>query len=196
MSRATWQEKNNFVPEENSIVTAKVIDGSSFDNPLMEKFLHEYPDVLVSDEIADKEHSISLHLPYIKEYFPEAKVLPFIISPFAGRSDLDEKIVFLTSILPTDTLFIASVDFAHNVNVDLGIKNNEESAQSINSFDFQNILRFKDDHLDSPLSIYLLLKSMQNFNSTSWENWYSSHSAILEGDPAIQGTSYLIGVFR
>jgi len=187
---------NHFEPEINSVVTAKSIPEYSFDNEVIQKYLQKYPDIVVSGELINKEHSITLHLPYIQNYLPNAKMLPLMISPYASKNDLYDKVNYLTSITPSDTLFIASVDFAHDVMQDTALKNNEESIAAISSFDYQTILDFGDDHMDSPLSISMLLKSMQKEGSTKWETWYSSHAAILEGDPAIQGTSYVIGVFR
>lgn len=187
---------NHFEPEINSIVTAKNIPGYSFETEVMDAILQKFPDIVTSNELINKEHSITLHLPYIKNYMPNAKIVPLMISPYAGKNDLFEKVNYLTSIIPSDTLLIASVDFAHDVMQDTALKNNEESIAAISSFNYQKISGYEDEHMDSPLSISMLLKSMQNLGATKWETWYSTHAAILEGDPAIQGTSYVIGVFR
>jgi len=187
---------NHFQPEVNSIVTAKNVSGYSFESNVMKLLLERYKDILISDDVVKAEHSIMLHLPYIKNYFPEAKIIPLIVSPYSSKNDLYEKILFLASILPPKTLFIASVDFAHNLTFQPALSNNEVSIKAIESFDFETIKRFNDSYMDSPASILMLLKAMEAVGARSWETWYSSHSALIEDDPTIQGTSYVIGVFR
>ena len=187
---------NHFAPNVNSLITAKEIPGYSFENEIMNSVLQKYPDISQSPDLVEKEHSLTIHLPFIKNYFPEAKILPLMISPFSGNEDLSDKISYLASTVPSDTLFIASVDFAHDVLPELGFKNNQESISAISEFNYQTLTSFDDTHMDSPLSILALLYSMQKFGSTGWETWYSSHASLIENDPGVQGTSYVIGVFR
>ena len=187
---------NHFEPNINSVVTATNISSFSFESNLMHIMLNIFPDILTSSEIVSKEHSITLHLPYLNNYFPKSSVIPLVISPFASKNDLYERIDYLTSIVPEDTLYIASVDFAHDVMQDTGLKNNEESINVISNFDYQSILSYKDDHMDSSLSIAMLLRAMQSQGTTKWETWHSSHASLLKDDPSSKGTSYVIGVFR
>jgi MEMO1 family protein len=187
---------NHFVPDASSIISTLTLADNNIESDFLQKMKVEYPGILFSEDITANEHSITLHLPYIKNYFPGAGVIPLIVSPFAGNNELVGIVEYLTSVLPDDTLFIASVDFAHNVMVETGINNNNISIEAIRSFDYKTIMRFNDEFMDSPLSISMLLKAMQIFETTNWETWYNSHGAVLENDPRIQGTSYVIGVFR
>jgi AmmeMemoRadiSam system protein B len=187
---------NHYQPEVNSIITAKNIPDYSFESEVATQVLQQYPDIAIADELVAKEHSITLHLPYIEKYFPNARVMPFMISPTASKNDLFDKMGYLTSILPTEALYIASVDFAHNVLQDEGLKNNQDSITAISNFDYQTLLSYDDVYMDSPLSIASLLKITQGQNATKFEVWENSHAAILEGDPQVLGTSYVIGVFR
>lgn len=187
---------NHYTPEVSPLVTADTIFNYEIRNNLLDSLLQEYPDILVSNELVENEHSITLHLPYIKNFFPEAEIIPFMISSVASKNDLYRKINYLVSLMPADTLYIASVDFSHNEMIDAAMKNNEESINAIKNFDFHTIYGFEDDHMDSPVSIVILLKSIQQLNSTTWEIWYSTHASSIKNDPTLQGTSYVIGAFR
>ncbi|MFH0887315.1 MAG: AmmeMemoRadiSam system protein B [bacterium] len=60
-----------------------------------------------------KDHSISNLLPLIKEYFPNSKVVPYIIPSSITSDQADEMILRLKAQYPENTLVVASVDFSH-----------------------------------------------------------------------------------
>ena len=187
---------NHFVPESPTFVSADQIEHYPLATNIIGKMRETFPDVEVSNSLVEKEHSIMLHLPSLQTYFPHAKIIPLVISPRYQRQDLREKINFLDATLPKNTLYIASVDFSHNMMLLEAMEKNEESIKVLQNFDYQTLLGFQDDHTDSPVSLALLLMAMEQKKATHWETWVSSHGALLTGDQTIQGTSYVIGVFR
>jgi AmmeMemoRadiSam system protein B len=154
-------------------------------------------DVLADDARIEKEHSIQTVSPYIKEYFPNTTIIPIIISARYENVEYIQKSVaqFVSLFDGPNTLYIASVDFAHNVSLSQGMAKNQESIQSIENFNISEILQYQDDHLDSPLAITTLLVTMQQIGASHWETWYSSHGALITQTPDLNGTSYVIGAF-
>ncbi len=152
--------------------------------------------VLVDDEKIKKEHSIQTLLPYLNEYFPNVEIIPIIISSQYDMDKLDNMSKFLINTLPKDTLFIASVDFSHNSTVESGLSKNKESIEAISTFDYQKVLDYHDDHMDSPVAISLFMKTMENLNAKTWETWSSSHGGLITNDPTLNGTSYVVGTFK
>jgi poly-gamma-glutamate synthesis protein (capsule biosynthesis protein) len=134
-------------------------------------------------------------LSYLKFYFPEAKFVPLIAPPYFERGEISQIATFLSKSLPEDTLFVASVDFSHNNMLLEAAAKNKETENTIRNFDFETLYQYKDDHLDSPASIGLLLSTMQRLGTTNWELWYDSHGGLIEDEFTLQGTSYLIGIF-
>ena len=171
---------------------------SLFDYPISEEYVYQLEDlglVILDEETVEKEHSINVPISYLQRYFPDAKYIP-IISPFYFNVDDITKIAaVLGTSLPDETLFVASVDFAHNKMLLEAMENNKEVEDVIKNFDYQKIYQFQDNHIDSPASLGLLLNIMQRLDSTKWELWYNSHGALIEDKHDLQGTSYLIGVF-
>ncbi len=152
--------------------------------------------ILVNDERINKEHSIQTLLPYLKEYFPNTKIIPIIVSSMYEMESLNNMSNSLLKVLPKDTLYIASVDFSHNSTVESGLQQNKESIESISTFNYQKILDYKDDHMDSPVAISVFLKTMENINAKKWETWVSSHGGLITNNPLLNGTSYVVGVFK
>lgn len=176
---------NHYFPEGPTFTTSNKIQNELNMN-----------DVLVDDKRIEKEHSIQTLIPYLKEYFPEANIIPIIISSQYDTDKLNSISEYLVKKLPKDTLFVASVDFSHNSTVLGGLSKNEESIDAIRNFNYQKILDYHDDHMDSPVTITLLMKTMEIVNAKNWETWSSSHGGLITNTPNLNGTSYVVGVFK
>ncbi len=152
--------------------------------------------VYIDDERIKKEHSIQTVVPYIKQYFPDAKIIPIIISSSYDMDKLSSMSKFLIKSLPEDTLYVASVDFSHNSTIESGLSKNNESIDAISNFNYQKILSYDDTHMDSPVAISIFMLTMENLNTKKWETWSSNHGGLITNTPNLNGTSYVVGVFR
>lgn len=176
---------NHYYPESMTFTTTEEVEKE-----------YKIPNVLTDNQKIAKEHSIQTLIPYLDKYFPKSKVIPIIVSSTYNFDDLEKRTNYLVSSLPKDTLFIASVDFSHNKTLSEGLLKNNESIKAISNFDYKTILDFKDDHIDSPVAISSFLLTMEKLKTVTWETWYSNHASLLLNKPDLQGTSYVIGVFK
>lgn len=176
---------NHYFPESQTFTTTQEIQSK-----------YNLDNVLVDNERIKKEHSIQTLTPYLNEYFPNVNIIPIIVSSRYEMSELDSMSKTLIKILPEDTLYIASVDFSHNSTVESGLEKNKESIEAISKFDYQKVLDYHDDHIDSPVAISVFMKTMENLNAKTWETWISSHGGLITNSPTLNGTSYLVGAFR
>lgn len=177
---------NHYFPvSETYTTTTKIKDEYNLDN------------VLASDTRVDGDHSIQTILPYISQYFPDSKVVPILVSTkYQDISDLNNNVKkFINAFGSQKTLYIASVDFAHNVSLEEGLNKNKESINNISSFNYGEILNYHDDHIDSPIAITTLLLTMEDLNAKKWQLWYSSHGALITNLLNLEGTSYVVGSF-
>lgn len=153
--------------------------------------------ILANNSRIQGDHSIQTILPYVNQYFPKAKIVPIIVSTkYQNVEDLNNTIKEFVKVFGSqNTLYIASVDFAHNVSLEEGLNKNKESIDNISKFNYSEILDYHDDHMDSPVAITTLLLTMQNLTAASWQLWYSSHGALITNSLDLQGTSYVVGTF-
>lgn len=184
---------NHFQSDTTQFVSA----ASVLNYPISEYVnkLEETEGISLQTDTIQKEHSITIPLSYLHQYFPEAKFIPLITPPFFDQSKILKISQFLKKNLPSDTLYVASVDFSHGKMLLEAMEKNNETEEAIRNFDYQKIYQFQDDHLDSPSSVGLLLNLMSGIDATNWELWFNSHGALIENKYDLQGTSYLIGVF-
>jgi AmmeMemoRadiSam system protein B len=74
---------------------------------------------LESDDIIDnalahsREHSIEVQVPFIQYFFPDAKILPIMISPEAGASKIGQTIGKMLAEQEKDIFILGSTDLTH-----------------------------------------------------------------------------------
>lgn len=72
--------------------------------------------VKLQNNLWQTEHGIFLHMPFLKHYFPNAKIIPITVKMLSTPDEFeyfDKLGKVLNTVLPEDSLFIASVDCSH-----------------------------------------------------------------------------------
>jgi AmmeMemoRadiSam system protein B len=203
---------NHFHPEVGRVVTARSIENVIVADTIVEQLLAEFPEIIEDQPMIENEHAIMIQLPYIAQYFPNARIVPLIFSPSYDPDELDELALTLNNMLSSDTLIIASIDFSHESGIEEGLDKNDETIRVMQAFDYQTLYTFADDHLDAPVAMAVFLKLMEKrdektekqknrktkeqMRTVVWETWHTTHAGIILNDPRTRGTSYVIGVFR
>lgn len=151
----------------------------------------------VSEDLFDTEHGIYGITPFIKKTFPEAKIIPIVIKGGTPKPECDKLVQALNSLADDRTLILVSSDFSHYLPSDQADMRDRESIPAIESFDTDRI--FSLDHvknIDSPESVYVLLKLMQLKMAAKPVFIENTNSAKLTNQPDLQSTtSYLTMYF-
>jgi AmmeMemoRadiSam system protein B len=186
---------NHFYPENPTIMTSYSLMDYPIDKTTVKKMENSLDESVLDQEKTENEHSIGIPIKYLNAIYPNVTFIPIAISPFYTEDTLTQIVNILGSDNADKTLFVLSIDFAHNVGVDEGLKNNEETITAINSFDYERLLFFDDKYLDSPVATVLFLKIMENIEAKKWTTLHSTHGSIIIGEPDLNGTSYVSGTF-
>ncbi len=141
------------------------------------------------------EHSVAVLLPFIKQYFPQAKVAPII---FTSHQTNDKSFSLAAAILPwldERTVVINSLDLSHYLPLSQAERNDQITLSAIKNKDYQLLSNLNSDYLDSPDSLNALLKIMELSQAQDLQIIEHSNSAkILKAD-LNQTTSYLSAYF-
>lgn len=138
------------------------------------------------------EHSIAADVSYIKEAFPDAKLVPIILKRTTSKAKLDQLVSDLNKTLPDDTLVLASVDFSHHSKEIVSEFHDKKSISAIENFDYDTVLNLE---IDSPSSIYTLLKYLEGKGAQKME-YKNTNSAIFGANfDSEDVTSYLFSYF-
>lgn len=147
------------------------------------------------EKVFERENSISAPVSYVKYFFPEAKLMPIILKRNTPRAKLDALVDVLNKTLPNDVLVLASVDFSHHVNETTAEANDKKSISAIRNFNCDAILASDATEIDSPPSIYVLLKYLEG-KSARKMTYANTNSAIFGGNmDAKDVTSYVFASF-
>ncbi|MBI5754426.1 AmmeMemoRadiSam system protein B [Candidatus Peregrinibacteria bacterium] len=111
-----------------------------------------------NDDTFIKEHGIYNHAPFIKKYFPEAKIVPIVLKWKIPKEKVEALANWLDKNLPVDALVVTSVDFSHYVPLEVADFHDWSSYATIKNFNYDNVY---DLEIDSPSSIYAMLKLME-----------------------------------
>ncbi len=143
----------------------------------------------------EREHSMSVLVGFIKNKFPEAKVVPVIIKHGTTKEKMQKLAEELNRILPEDSLVLASVDFSHHVNNQTAQNQDKQSIEAIKGFNTDLIWNFPPEQMDSPATIYALLKYLELKKARQMKYW-NTNQALVSGNLDSQDvTSYVFASF-
>jgi AmmeMemoRadiSam system protein B len=78
-----------------------------------EKLLAEFPFVVETPTRYDQDNTIELQLPFIKHFFPRAKILPLGVPPATGSLRIGERAAEVLAAMGRKTLALGSTDLTH-----------------------------------------------------------------------------------
>lgn len=152
--------------------------------------------IVAENEDAIEDHSITGILLFVKYYFPKAKIVPLILSKKINESDIDFLSSELSEYLKNEkTILVASVDFSHNLTNFEAKSKDKESLEVIKDRKYDRLFSFGNEYMDSPASIALLLKTMDNINFGNFNILNNTNSGELTGDNFLPSTSYFSFIF-
>jgi AmmeMemoRadiSam system protein B len=146
----------------------------------------------INEEVLPLDHSMTSILPFIQYYLPEAKVVPLILSNEIKEGEITVLAKELQGYIQNKKIIIlASVDFSHYLTNFEAKEKNIESLRAIEKRSYDELFSFGNDHMDSPASVALVLKTMDAINANKMTVLHDTNSGEMLGDNFSQITSYL-----
>lgn len=143
-----------------------------------------------------REHGLQAVLPFIKYYFPEAKVTALAFKPTTSKSELDQVIEILEKELPSDSLVVQSTDFSHYLAPAQAAKLDVISQEAIESANPENILKLKQpDNLDSVAALYVQARLQKDFFNSQPEILEHKNSQDYTAADVSSSTSYIAAAY-
>lgn len=144
-----------------SDTTVKTMFGKlPIDNSLLTELTKNGP--VIENGCFQGEHAIGVQANYIKKYFPEARILPILLS-YAAKNRNFTKTVQVLKNHQKDIFVLASTDFTHYVDARMASANDVISRKLINSLDGG---AFTLKQVDSPGTIRLILQLAKELKRT------------------------------
>lgn len=160
-------------------------------NEVRQKLLGK--DIAIDENAVGQEWSVGAVVPFIKHTWPEATIVPLIIKSTATTSTLNEVALALSRTLPADSLVLASVDFSHYLPSFVADFHDMLAEDILAS---GSPLRLPKAEVDSPGSLYALLRYNELVGAKKWHLVAKSNSATIADKPEwLETTSHVLGYF-
>lgn len=122
------------------------------DGPVTDNFMADFG-LLPVPEAFENEHGIGSLVPYVRYYFPDAKILPILINNSAREKTAEDLSDWLVENIPADGLVIFSMDFSHYLTKAEADKSDALTREFISSRDVGKIIQLNDDYVDTPIGL-------------------------------------------
>lgn len=164
----------------------------SVDSPIIDSLVDSNL-VGIDDAVLTNEHSVGALAPFIKNAWPNTKIVPLIIKNIKNDELVNGLASKLYEILPKGSLVIASVDFSHYLPKTVA---NFHDDLSINVLSTGDIGRIKKMEIDSQNSIRALLTYNSIVGAQKFTLAHHTNSAdILKQNDLVETTSHVMGFF-
>jgi len=152
--------------------------------------------VRLEPEVLTYEHSVAGIIPAVRRYLPDAKVVPLILRGGLSAEDIERLATALTPLMDDGTVLVAAVDFSHGLPASAARQRDSETLALLRASDWAPLLRWGNEHLDSPASVAVLVETVGCLGATRFELRGNSNSGKVSGAVAAPVTSYVAGYFH
>lgn len=142
------------------------------------------------------EHAIGGLMHALAAELPGTRVVPLAVHSGLRPGEVRALATTLARLAGEGTAFVASVDFSHYLAPEEARLRDGETLAVLRALDSAAVLRFSDEHLDSPGSIAILMETMRLLGATDFELRANTNSAELMGKAPTGVTSYIYGFYR
>jgi len=144
-----------------------------------------------------REHGLGAQLPFIKYYFPSAKIIAITFKPTVSQDKLDQVIAILEKNLAPNSLIIQSTDFSHYLTPTQAAIEDTESIKVINSGETADVLDLgQPANLDSRAALYVQASLQKDFFKTSPVILEHKNSQDYTAEHVTSSTSYLAVAYQ
>jgi len=152
--------------------------------------------VRLEPEVLTYEHSVAGIVPAVRRYLPEAKVVPLVLRGGLSAGDIARLADALAPLVDEGTVIVAAVDFSHGLPAPAARQRDGETLALLRASDWAPVLRWSNEHLDSPASVAVLMETVGRLGAMRFELRGNSNSGEVSGDVASPVTSYIVGYFH
>src|SRR5262245_5234656 len=82
-------------------------------------------------DLFKQEHGIAAVLPFAKHFFPDARIVPIVVSYGSTRADWDAAVAMLEALVEPGTLIVQSTDYSHYLTQQIAVRRDQETLNVI-----------------------------------------------------------------
>lgn len=147
-------------------------------------------------DLFTKEHGIAALLPFVRHFFPGAKVVPIAISYSASREDCEHALASIEKLIGPRTLVVQSTDYSHYLSADTARTRDQETLNIIAANDADAVMHLlQPAHMDSRASQYIQMRLQRSVFKSSATVIANRNAAQYSEMGGARTTSYIVTVY-
>ncbi len=144
-----------------------------------------------------REHGVQAELPYIKYYFPDAKVIVLTFKDTTPKPQVDQVVDKLKTVLTPDSLVVQSTDFSHYLTASEAEKRDKATLSVLAAGDPDIIWNLNQpSNLDSIASMYLQARLQKEHYGCAAEILAHKNSQAYTDESVTSSTSYIVQAYQ
>lgn len=141
------------------------------------------------------EHGIAAILPFAKYFFPNAKIVPIVVSYRSDRLDWDAAFEAMRGLITDRTLVVQSTDYSHYLPLATAIQRDQETLNVIAAGDTDALNGLvQPKHMDSKGSQYIQMRLQREQTNATPIVIANRNSIEYSADEKVT-TSYIVTVY-
>jgi len=149
--------------------------------------------LIKDDNLVPNDHGIYNVAADINIVWPDAKIIPILIGQKMSFDKISGLISDINKACKFDCLLIASVDFSHYLPYRLAHVHDQNSIRALTNMELASPRQIE---VDSPQSIYTLIKFAGNTGARYFNLYDHTNSAELVGSSDAESTSHVFGWYE
>lgn len=153
------------------------------------------PALFDESDLFKQEHGIAALLPFAKHFFPDARIVPIVVSYSSTRADWEGAVAALEKFIDPYTLIVQSTDYSHYLSHQVAVRRDQETLGIIAANDVDGVAHLlQPDHMDSKGSQYIQMRlqtAARRAHTTVIANRNSAEYSAI----GTRTTSYIVTVY-
>ncbi len=149
----------------------------------------------IESNVLKNEHSIGGLIPFISYYSSDIEIVPLVISQKITEEEIDDIVERLYELSQDESVaIVVSVDFSHYLTSTEAERNDKISLQVIENKDYDELLGFNNDYVDSPQSLVIFLKTLDHLEMDNLKVLHNTTSGKMMNDESIKEVTSYFGI--
>lgn len=153
------------------------------------------PALFDESDLFTQEHGIAALLPFAKHFFPNARIVPIVVSYSSTRADWEGAVAALEKLIDPYTLIVQSTDYSHYLSHQVAVRRDQETLGIIAANDVDGVAHLpQPDHMDSKGSQYIQMR-LQTAARRAHATVIANRNSAEYSGIGTRTTSYIVTVY-
>ncbi|NQV89894.1 AmmeMemoRadiSam system protein B [Candidatus Uhrbacteria bacterium] len=163
------------------------------DSGVLEALVQQDASLSYEPETFEREHGISAIVPFVKQFFPRARIVPIVIHDTATQEEVEVLAQAIQTVVP-NAIVVSSIDMSHNLPEHMSVFHDEVTLRTIEAGECLNACTLE---IDANAVLTTLFEINRLRETQEWKlQYHGSSLAMGATSDWRENTSHILGTFQ